>query len=187
MEARFEHNTFGKRLKSMLKVDFRRMFTMRLFYIIAGCCLVAPILILVMTTMFGGVDPETGEAVETEMFTNVWQIIGTISDTSGEISSPAAADNAAMSMDMTTMCNINMLYFGAAALVCLFISKDFKSGYSKNLFTVRAKNPTMLYLKRLWDLWEACVCCLRSLSAQCSAELSRGCRLIRELRVWAAL
>ena len=103
MEARFEHNTFGKRLKSMLKVDFRRMFTMRLFYIIAGCCLGAPILILVMTTMFGGVDPETGEAVETEMFTNTWQIIGSISDTSGEISSPAAADNAAMSMDMTTI------------------------------------------------------------------------------------
>ena len=149
MEARFEHNTFGKRLKSMLKVDFRRMFTMRLFYIIAGCCLVAPILILVMTTMFGGVDPETGEAVETEMFTNVWQIIGTISNTSGEISSPAAAENAAMSMDMTTMCNINMLYFGAAALVCLFISEDFKSGYSKNLFTVRAKKSDYVISKTL--------------------------------------
>ncbi len=95
MGTRFEHNTFVKRLKSMLKVDFRRMFTMRLFYIIAGCCLVAPILILVMTTMFGGVDPETGETVEAEMFTSVWQIISSFSG--GESTNTA---DTGMSMDI---------------------------------------------------------------------------------------
>ena len=47
----FESNSFGKRIKSMLKVDFRRMFTTPLFYIMVGVCLVIPILILVMTTM----------------------------------------------------------------------------------------------------------------------------------------
>lgn len=36
----FESNSFGKRLKSMLKVDFRRMFTTPLFYIMVGVCLV---------------------------------------------------------------------------------------------------------------------------------------------------
>ena len=142
MEARFEHNTFGKRLKSMLKVDFRRMFTMRLFYIIAGCCLVAPVLILVMTTMFGGVDPETGETVEAEMFTNVWQIISSFSG--GESANTAETG---MSMDITMMCNMNMLYFGMAVLVCLFVSEDFKSGYSKNLFTVRAKKSDYVISK----------------------------------------
>lgn len=135
MEARFEHNTLGKRVKSMLKVDFRRMFTMRLFYIIAGCCLVAPILILVMTTMFGEVEPETGMTVETEMFTNVWQIISSPSGDSGS------------SMDMAMMCNMNMLYFAIAVLVCLFVSEDFKSGYSKNLFTVRAKKSDYVISK----------------------------------------
>lgn len=140
MGTRFEHNTFGKRLKSMLTVDFRRMFTMRLFYIIAGCCLVAPILILVMTTMFGGVDPETGETVEADMFTNVWQIISSMSGGSTEASSE-------MSMDITMMCNMNMLYFGMAVLVCLFVSEDFKSGYSKNLFTVRSKKSDYVISK----------------------------------------
>ncbi len=134
METRFERYTFGKRLRSMLAVDFRRMFTMRLFYIIAGCCLIAPVLILVMTTMFGGVDPETGETIETEMFTNVWQIISSVSGESAD---------SGMEMDITMMCNMNMLYFGIAVLVCLFVSEDFKSGYAKNLFTIRAKKAIM--------------------------------------------
>ena len=48
----------------MLKVDFRRMFTMPLLYIMVGICLIIPILILVMTTMMDGsvsVNPQTGE------------------------------------------------------------------------------------------------------------------------------
>lgn len=138
METRFERYTFGKRLRSMLAVDFRRMFTMRLFYIIAGCCLIAPVLILVMTTMFGGVDPETGETIETEMFTNVWQIISSVSGESAD---------SGMEMDITMMCNMNMLYFGIAVLVCLFVSEDFKSGYAKNLFTVRAKKSDYVISK----------------------------------------
>ena len=37
------------------------------------------------------------------------------------------------------MCNINMAFMGVAVFVCLFVSDDFRSGYSKNLFTVRTK------------------------------------------------
>lgn len=136
MEIRFEHNSFGKRLKSMLKVDFRRMFTMRLLYIMAGCCLAMPILILVMTTMFSGEPAEGAEAAE--MFTNTWQAIGTVS-----------SEYDPMSMDITTMCNINMLYFFLAVLVSLFVSEDFKSGYAKNLFTVRSKKSDYVISKTL--------------------------------------
>ena len=32
-----------------------------------------------------------------------------------------------------------MVFMGVAVFVCLFISDDFRSGYAKNLFTVRAK------------------------------------------------
>ena len=53
MEAKFESQGFGKRLKSMLKVDFRRMFTTPLLYIMLGVSFVIPILVLVMTTMMG--------------------------------------------------------------------------------------------------------------------------------------
>ena len=49
MEKQFEKNTFAKRLKSMLRVDTRRMFTSPLVYIMAAISLVVPVLILVMT------------------------------------------------------------------------------------------------------------------------------------------
>ena len=138
-------NTFSKRFGSMLKVDFKRLFLSRSFYIIVAACLVVPILILVMTTMMDGsvtVDPNTGVETVMEGFDNVWQIIGTVS---------GASSDAGTSMDMsiTSMCNINMLYFAIAALVCIFVADDFRSGYAKNLFTVRAKKTDYVASKTL--------------------------------------
>ena len=138
-------NTFSKRFGSMLKVDFKRLFLSRSFYIIVAACLLAPILILVMTTMMDGsvtVDPNTGVETVMEGFDNVWQIIGTVS---------GASEDAGASMDMsiTSMCNINMLYFAIAALVCIFVADDFRSGYAKNLFTVRAKKTDYVASKTL--------------------------------------
>ena len=124
MNANVKNSDFGKRLKTMLKVDARRMFTMPTVWIMLGVSLALPILILVMTSFVGGANPETGESVAT--FTNVWQAIG-------------SAGGNAMSMDLTSMCNINLLYFLVAIFVCLFVSEDFRSGYVKNLFTVRSK------------------------------------------------
>lgn len=130
-----------KRLKTMLHVDFRRMFTQPLLWIMVGSCLVMPILILVMTTMMDGsvsVNPQTGVETVIEGFDNVWQIIGNVSSTGMN-----------MSMDMTAMCNINLLYFLVSVLVCLFVSGDFRSGYAKNLFTVRAKKSDYVISKTL--------------------------------------
>lgn len=137
----FEKNGFAKRLKSMLAVDFRRMFTTKFFYIMVGICFVMPILILVMTTMMDGSvtkNPQTGVETVIEGFDNVWQVIATRSDT-----------GMGMSMDLTGMCNINMLYFIIAVLVTVFISDDFRSGYSKNLFAVRAKKSDYVISKTL--------------------------------------
>ena len=133
MQAKFEKTTFLQRLKSMLKVDFKRMFTMPLVYIMAGVSLVLPILILVMTSMMGSGE-EGAEAMQG--FTNVWQSIGSVS-------------GSAMGMDLTSMCNINMLYFLVAVLVCIFVAEDFKSGYAKNLFTVRSKKVDYVFSKSL--------------------------------------
>ena len=77
----FERNTFKKRLTTMLKVDFRRMFTSPFAYIMLGISLVMPVLILVMTTMMDGtvsVNPQTGVETVIEGFDNVWQVIGRI-------------------------------------------------------------------------------------------------------------
>lgn len=141
-EIKFEHNSFGKRLKSMLSVDFRRMFTMRLFYIMVAIAAVIPVLVLVMTTTVGGttsIDPITGEekVVEMEPITNTWQAVESISGEGG------------MSSDIMSMCNINLLFFMAAVLVCIFVADDFRSGYAKNLFTVRAKKTDYVISKTL--------------------------------------
>lgn len=133
-------SSFSKRFNTMLNVDFKRLFLSRAFYIIVAACLIAPIIILVMTGMMDGtvtVDKTTGEESVIEGFDNVWQIIGSVSDSS--TNADTGAEGAAMDMSITSMCNINMLYFAIAALVCIFISEDFRSGYAKNLFTVRAK------------------------------------------------
>ena len=141
MEMTFEKQSFVRRLKSMLVVDFRRMFTMPLFYIMAGISFVIPILVLVMTTMMDGnvsVNPETGEETIIEAFDSVWQTIGSISN-----------DAAAVDMSLTGMCNINLVYFMLAVLVCMFVAADFRSGYAKNLFTIRSKKADYVISKTM--------------------------------------
>ena len=137
---KFEKVSLAGRVKSMLKVDFRRMFKSKLFYILIACALVMPILMTVMMTMMDGsvsVDPQTGEETVMEGPENVWQNIGTLP---GE---PLGGDEIFM------MCNINMAFMGVVVFVCLFISDDFRSGYAKNLFTVRAKRGEYVVSKTL--------------------------------------
>lgn len=139
MNIKFEHFSFGKRLKSMLVVDFRRMFTMPLLYIMLGTSLVIPILVMVMTTMFDGttsVNPQTGVETTIQGFENTWQGIASLS-------------TVGMTMDLTSMCNINLVFFMAAVLICIFIAADFRGGYAKNLFAVRAKKTDYVISKSL--------------------------------------
>ncbi|MBQ8835992.1 MAG: ABC transporter permease [Clostridia bacterium] len=139
----FETVGFGKRLKSMLKVDFQRMFKSKLFYILIVCALIIPILITVMMTMMDGsvsVDPQTGVETVMQGPENAWQSIGTLPTDGGETMG---------GMDVMSMCNINMMFMLAAVFICLFISDDFKSGYAKNLFTVRSKKGDYVVSKTL--------------------------------------
>lgn len=156
---KFEKNTFGKRFRSMLKVDFRRMLKSKLFYIMVACALVIPILITVMMTMMDGsvsVNPQTGEETIMEGPENAWQSIG---DPSVGVESPAGDSNAAGGatsgaaamggMDVMSMCNINMMFMLVSVFICLFISDDFRSGYAKNLFTVRVKKSDYVISKTI--------------------------------------
>ena len=139
-KVNFEPVSFGKRAKSMLKVDFRRMFRSRLFYILIACALVIPILMTVMMAMMDGsvsIDQQTGLETVMQGPENTWQNIGTLP---GE---PLGGD------EIFVMCNINMAFMGVAVFVCLFISDDFRSGYAKNLFTVRAKKGDYILSKTL--------------------------------------
>ena len=137
----FEKFGFGKRMKSMLRVDFKRMFKSRTFYIIIACALLMPVLMTVMMAMMDGsvsVDPQTGVESVMQGPENTWQNIGTL-----------PGGEAMGGGDVFMMCNINMAFMGVAAFICLFISDDFRSGYAKNLFTVRAKKSDYVISKTL--------------------------------------
>lgn len=130
--------TFSKRLNSMLKLDLRRMFTMPLFYIMIGIAFIVPILILVMTSMMEGqvtVNPSTGEETIMEGFESVWQMLGSL--------------NNSTSMDLVSMCNINLIFFAIGVYVSINISEDFRSGYTKNLFTLRSNKVDYVISKTI--------------------------------------
>ena len=139
--VKFEKVSFAVRVKSMLKVDFKRMFKSKLFYILLACALVVPILMTVMMTMMDGsvsVEPQTGVETVIEGPENAWQSIGTLPDA-----------EAMAGMDVLSMCNINLMFMCVAVFICLFISDDFRSGYAKNLFTVRVKKGDYVVSKTL--------------------------------------
>lgn len=139
-------------VKSMLKVDLRRMFKSRTFYILLACALLIPIVMTVMLTMMDGqeqVNPQTGEVTIMEGPESAWENIGMLPSENAAKMPEAEADSmAAMGgMDVMAMCNINMMYMLVCVFVCLFISDDFRSGYAKNLFTVRAKKGNYVVSK----------------------------------------
>lgn len=100
---------------TLISADLRRMFKSSRLWIFLGICLVVPILILTMTSGFGG--------NEGAMFHSAWDMIG----------------SSGAGMEMTAMMNINLLYFLAGVFICLFVADDFRGGYAKNLFTIHAK------------------------------------------------
>ena len=127
----FQKNTLSKRIKSMFKVDIRRMLRSRIFYILLAAALILPILMTVMMSMMDGmvsVNPQTGAQSVMRGPENTWQNLGTL---------PGGEKMGGSEIFM--MCNINMMFMAVAVFICLFISNDFRSGYAKNLFTVRAK------------------------------------------------
>jgi len=149
-EKQFPARSFAERIDSMFRVDARRMFGTPLFWICLGIAFVIPVLVLVMTSGFGG----NGGA----MFTNTWQIIGSESASLGAMMAgmggamgggEASAAAGAGMMDMTAMMNINLMYFMMAVFVCLFTAEDFRSGYAKNLFTVRARKTDYVASKTI--------------------------------------
>lgn len=142
-----------KGLSTMLKVDFRRMLKSKTFYILIACALLIPVIMTVMMSMMDGsvsVDRQTGEETIIQGPVNAWQNIGTPPGLETNDQSEAVGDMAmGGSMDIFAMCNINMMFMAVAVFICLFISEDFRSGYAKNLFTVRAKKGDYVISKTI--------------------------------------
>lgn len=123
----FDSPSFGSRMKSMLKLDFYRLFHTPAFYIMLVVAAIIPAMVLSMS----GADMQTSDGViqtATE-FTNAWQMIESTGGSS-------VAENP---LDFSGFANINMLFIFAGLLMAIFVAHDYSSGFVKNIFTVHSK------------------------------------------------
>jgi len=140
-ELKFKSPTFIERIKSMLGVDFYRLFHTPLFYIFLAISAIIPAMLIAMTGMPG----PNGE-VSTPLFTNVWQAIAP----SNPIYGFEGIDKYA---------NMNMVFIFGGIMVSIFIGHDYKSGYVKQLFTTHPKKEDYMISKSLTCAFAmACMC-----------------------------
>ena len=130
----FQSPSFGQRIKSMLNVDFYRLFLTPLFYIMIFVSAIIPALVF---TIVGA-----NETTTTPTFTNVWQVI----------ESASGANAGAGLMDLAMMCNINMVFIFVAIMISIFVSHDYSSGYNKSIFTVHSKKIDYVISKTIIGL-----------------------------------
>ena len=135
---KFETPSFFNRLKSMLSVDFYRLFHTPLFYIFLCIAAIIPAMIIGTTGMESS---QTGA-----LFTNVWQAI-------------AVQEPLYVVQDIGQYANMNMVFIFGGIMVSIFIGHDYKSGYVKQLFTTHAKKQDYMMSKTLACAFAmACMC-----------------------------
>lgn len=138
-QLQFTSPSFGMRLKSMLGVDFYRLFHTPLFYIFLVIAAIIPAMV------FGssGMD-STGAAVQ--LYTNTWQMVAS--------QMPLYVVN-----DIGEYANMNMVFIFGGIMVSIFIGHDYRSGYVKQLFTTHAKKQDYMMSKTLTCAFAmACMC-----------------------------
>lgn len=138
-QLQFTSPSFGERLKSMLGVDFYRLFHTPLFYIFLGIAAIIPAMV------FGssGMDA-SGNAVQ--LYTNTWQMVAS--------QTPLYVVN-----DIGEYANMNMVFIFGGIMVSIFIGHDYRSGYVKQLFTTHAKKQDYMMSKSLTCAFAmACMC-----------------------------
>lgn len=124
----FETPGFFQRIKSMLGVDFYRLFHTPLLYIFLAIAAIIPAMVM------GTSGVESTETVA--MYTNVWQMVA--SETPMYVFS-----------DIGEYANMNMVFIFGGIMVSIFIGHDYKSGYVKQLFTTHAKKLDYMLSKTL--------------------------------------
>ena len=135
---KFEKPSFFKRLKSMLSVDFYRLFHTPLFYIFIAIAAIIPAMIIGTTGMEGS---QTGA-----IFTNTWEAIA--------VNKPLYVIE-----HIGQYANMNMVFIFGGIMVSIFIGHDYKSGYVKQLFTTHAKKQDYMMSKSITCAFAmACMC-----------------------------
>ena len=140
-ELKFESPTFIQRIKSMLGVDFYRLFHTPMFYIFLAIAAIIPAMVSAMTMM----PDQNGNTME-PLYSNVWQII-------------AASEPLYVIRSIADYANMNMVFIFGGIMVSIFIGHDYKSGYVKQLFTTHAKKEDYMLSKSLTCAFAmACMC-----------------------------
>ena len=141
-DLHFESPSFAKRLKSMLGVDFYRLFHTPMYYIFLAIAAIIPAMILGT----GGMEnPQTGE-VSALLYTNVWNAI-------------AADTPLYVFSHIGEYANMNMVFIFGGIMVSIFIGHDYRSGYVKQLFTTHAKKQDYMMSKSITCAFAmACMC-----------------------------
>ena len=140
-EIKFESPSFIQRIKSMLGVDFYRLFHTPLFYIFLAIAAIIPAMVSAMTMM----PDQSGNTME-PLYSNVWQII-------------AAEESLYVIRTIADYANMNMVFIFGGIMVSIFIGHDYKSGYVKQLFTTHAKKQDYMISKSLTCAFAiACMC-----------------------------
>ena len=135
----FESPSFGKRLKSMLGVDFYRLFHTPLFYIFLVIAAIIPAMVF-------GSRGEDSTGAAAQLFTNTWQMV-------------AAQTPLYVVNNIGEYANMNMVFIFGGIMVSIFIGHDYRSGYVKQLFTAHAKKQDYMMSKTLTCAFAmACMC-----------------------------
>jgi hypothetical protein len=156
MSNRIEKKNFKTRLRSMLKLDFYRLFHTPVFCIMLCISAIIPAMLLTMSGQDLAVNPNlpdersalVGQALDVgrdlvvsgqtgREYTNTWELI---ESTGGS----AAGANP---LDFGGYANINMVFIFAGLLMAIFIAHDYISGFVKHIFTVHSKKTDYVISK----------------------------------------
>ena len=156
-ELKFQNPGFVQRIKSMLGVDFYRLFHTPMYYIFLAIAAIIPAMILGTSGME---NPQTGEAAQ-PLYTNVWNII-------------SAQKPLYVVSDIAEYANMNMVFIFGGIMVSIFIGHDYKSGYVKQLFTTHAKKQDYMISKTISCAFAMACMCITYLLGAVGAGLVTG-------------
>jgi len=124
------------RVRSMLKLDFYRLFHTKAFFIALAIAAIIPAMVLSMSGM-ETTAPDGSITQSSINYTNTWQLI----------ESTGGSAVSANPMDFGGYANINMVFIFAGLLMAIFIAHDYSSGFVKNVFTVHSKKADYIISK----------------------------------------
>lgn len=131
----FKNPSLFERIKSMLKVDFYRLFHTPLLYIFLLIAAIIPALVSMSLSQ------DNVSSIE-----NIWIMIAT--------KKPLYVVNS-----IADYANMNMVFIFGGIMVSIFIGHDYKSGYVKQLFTTHAKKQDYIISKTITCAFAiSCMC-----------------------------